>query len=567
MTPIPKEVKETVSSGTSINSSKGGASGASSIANGGGNKLGADTGVLKYTPLDEIAPGVARLTETFHKTQKTHSIQFRLNQLRNLYFGIQDNVDAICDALYKDFHRVPSETKNLEIAHTLSELVHVMASLHKWTQPEAVTDLPTSMKTTPIYVEKIPLGTILIIAPFNYPMTLSISPIVGAIAAGNVVVYKPTELTPHFSKLICEILNKSLDKDIIYTINGGIPETTRALEQKYDKIMYTGNNMVGKIVAKKAAETLTPVILELGGKSPCFVLDDVKDKDLRVMAKRIVWGRFTNCGQTCVAVDYVLAHKSVKDKLVKEMVKVIEEVFFANIDKDDENYTHIIHQRAYDNLKKRLSDTNGNIVVGAKTDDASRFISPTIIDNVNWDDTTMASEIFGPILPVLTYTDLDDAVRNVVKHHDTPLAQYVFTSGSTSRKSNPQIDTITTGIRSGATLINDVLMHVSLSNAPFGGVGQSGMGAYHGLYSFKQFTHERTTMEQKLITEIALNARYPPFTDKKDALIGSSLTKHNGNVWFGRTGNVKVNGPNPIWSVWNGIAGLCSLTYKLVNSL
>lgn len=525
-----------------------------------------DEGVLPYTPLDEIPVRVARLTESFHKTRKTHSIQYRLNQLRNLYFAVKDNVDPLCDALYKDFYRLASETKNLEITGGLSELLHVMSSLHKWIQPEKVTDLPVSMLTTPVYIERVPLGTVLVISPFNYPFLLSLSSIVAALAGGNVVVFKPSELTPHFSKLFCEIVSNALDDDIFYAINGAIPETTKALEQKYDKIMYTGSTMVGTIIAKKAAETLTPVLLELGGKSPCFVLDDVKDKDLPTIARRIVWGRFTNCGQTCVAVDYVLAHASIKDKLVKAMVKVVEEEFYGSLNKDDRNYTHLIHDRAFANLSRVLDDTKGNVIVGGLRDESSRFFSPTIIDNCSWDDSTMKAELFGPLLPILTYTDLSVATAEVVQNHDFPLAQYIFTSGSTSRK-NPQVDQILTSVRSGGAVVNDVLMHFSLTNAPIGGVGASGQGAYHGYYSFRAFTHERTTMEQPLFNDFALAARYPPFNDKKDKLIQSSLSRHNGNVWFGRTGDVRYNGPNPLWSFWTGFTGICTLGYNLVNSL
>lgn len=523
--------------------------------------------VLEYTPLDEIPVGVARLRESFHTKQKTHSVQYRLNQLRNLYFGIKDNIDGICDALYKDFYRLRSETMNLEVAIGLNELLHVMSSLHKWVRPEKVTDLPLSMATTPVYIERVPLGVVLVITPFNYPFLLSLSSIVAALSGGNAVVFKPSESTPHFSKLFCEIVSNALDDDIFFAVNGGIPETTEVLDQKYDKIIYTGSTMVGTLIAKKAAETLTPVLLELGGKSPAFILDDVKDKDIPVIARRIVWGRFTNSGQTCVAIDYVLAHASVKEKLVKAIVKVVEEEFYGSLTKDDENYTHLIHDRAFDNLSKVLDDTKGDVVVGGLRDKATRFISPTVIDNCTWGDSTMRAELFGPLLPILTYTDLSDAISNVTRYHDTPLAQYIFTSGSTSRLSNPQVDQILKSVRSGDAVINDVLMHFGLSNAPVGGIGSSGQGAYHGYYSFLAFTHERTIMEQALYKDFALAARYPPFNDKKNKLIQTSLSKNNGNVWFGRTGDVRADGPNALWSLWNGFTSVCSLGYHFVNSL
>ena len=524
--------------------------------------------VLSSTPLDQIEANVARLHKRFHsETNKLALVQFRLNQLRNLYFAVKDNIDAICDALKKDFGRSASESKNLEIAPGLSELLHTMSLLHKWIKPEKVTDLPLSMKSTPIYVERIPLGVILIITPFNYPFFLSLAPIAGAIAAGNAVVYKPSELTPNYSALISQLFSEALDEDIFYVVNGAIPETTKALEQKYDKIMYTGNNMVGTIVAKKAAETLTPVILELGGKSPAIVLPDVTDKHLNTIARRIVWGRFTNAGQTCVAVDYVLVHESLRAKLVAQMKKVVQEQLYPNVSKDDPSYTHIIHQRAYNNLKEVIKSTKGDVVVGGDTDDASRYIGPTIIDNASWTDSSMKNELFGPILPVLSYKTLDDAIESLTRNHDTPLAQYIFTSGSTSRKANKSIDQIVRRVRSGATVVNDVLLHVALVNAPFGGVGNSGHLNYHGWYSFRAFTHERTVMEQKLWNENVLSVRYPPFNDKKDRAVALSMDKYNGNVWFGRKGDVRIGGPSTFFGFWAGIAGVAALGAAVVSAL
>ncbi|KAK6457509.1 aldehyde dehydrogenase [Scheffersomyces xylosifermentans] len=523
--------------------------------------------VLQHTALKDIPVGVKRLHDAFHQKQKSHSVQYRLNQLRNVYFKIKDNIDPICEALLKDFHRVPAETKNLEISGGLAELVHTMASLHKWVKPEPVTDLPLTLKSQPVFIERIPLGVVLIISPFNYPFFLSLSAIIGAIAAGNAVVFKPSELTPHFSQLFTELLTEALDEDIFFAINGGIPETTAALDQKYDKIMYTGNNTVGTIIAKKAAETLTPVILELGGKSPAFILDDVTDKDLQVAARRIAWGRFTNAGQTCVAVDYVLVPEDKKAKFVNAIVKVLGEEFYPELNKDNKDLTHVIHDRAFANITNIIKTTKGKIVFGGKSDAESRFIEPTVIDNVDWDDSTMSGEIFGPVLPILTYTNLSESLSKLQSRHDTPLAQYIFTSGPTSRTKNPQIDTILKAVRSGGTIVNDVLMHVALVNAPFGGIGNSGQGAYHGWFSFRHFTHERTTMEQKLWNDFLLAPRYPPFTAKKNAVLDVAQSQYNDKVWFGRTGDVKVSGPSTLFSTWTGIAGVAALVYYFVGAL
>ncbi|KAK6204885.1 aldehyde dehydrogenase [Scheffersomyces amazonensis] len=523
--------------------------------------------VLQYTPLDEIPIGVKKLKDTFHKSQKTHSIQYRLNQLRNVYFKIKDNIDNITESLEKDFHRAPSETQNLEVVVGLNEIVHTMSSLHKWTKPEPVSGLPLALSTNPIYIERIPVGVVLIISPFNYPFLLSFSAIIGAIAAGNVVVFKPSELAPNFANLFSKLLQEALDDDIFYVIHGGVDETTKALEQKYDKIMYTGNNFVGTIIAKKAAETLTPVILELGGKSPAFVISDVKDKDIPTIARRIVWGRFVNAGQTCVAVDYVLVHDSIHDKLVAAIKKVIEEEFYPNLKDSSESYTHLIHDRAFDNLSTIIKTSKGKLITGGETNKSSRFISPTVIDNVDWNDSTMKQEIFGPILPILTYSNLQSALEDVISHHDTPLAQYIFTGGSANRHSNAQINSIVTAIRSGATMINDVILHVGLVNAPFGGIGSSGYGNYHGIYSFRAFSHERTTFEQKLWNDVALKARYPPYTEKKDKLFQTSQTAYGGNVWFGRTGDVKVGGPGSIFSAFYGFIGIGKLISDFIAAV
>ncbi|KAI5959775.1 HFD1 [Candida pseudojiufengensis] len=518
----------------------------------------------KYTELKDIPIGVDKIREGFH-SGKTHSIQFRLNQIRNLYFAIKDNQLKIIQALSQDFNRVSSETKNYEISTGLNEMLFTMSQLHKWSKPEPVSDLPLNLLTNPVYIERIPLGVVLVIAAFNYPFFVSISPIVGALAAGNTVVFKPSELTPRFSKLFVDILTKALDPDIFFAVNGAVPETTELLNQKVDKIIYTGSGLVGKIIAKKAAETLTPVILELGGKSPAFVLDDVTDKDLTVIARRIAWGRFANAGQTCIGVDYVYVAESKHEKFVTELRKVITEEFYPNVNKNDKNFTHLIHDRAFEKMSKIISNTKGNIIVGGESDAETRYFAPTVVDNVTWEDSTMQDEIFGPILPILTYKNLNEACHKIIQNFDTPLALYIFTSKSTSPSTNPQIKTITTSIRSGGLIINDVLMHIALHNAPFGGVGTSGYGSYHGKYSYRAFTHERTVIEQKFWNDSILAARYPPFSNSKDKLVKSSQELYGGRVWFGRKGNVNVDGPSTFFSGWTNALGLVNIVKDFVG--
>lgn len=523
--------------------------------------------IMSFTPIEEIPSLVQKLRENYHGELKSHSLQFRLNQLRNIYFAVHDNINEICDALQRDFGRAPTETITLEYAPLMKEIVHIMAHLHEWMRPEPVTNLPISMKMNPIYIEKEPLGVVLVIAPFNYPLLLSLSSLVAAIAAGNSVVLKISELTPHFTTLLTRILSKALDPTTFAMINGGIAETTALLEQKFDKIMYTGSIAVGTIIAKKAAETLTPVLLELGGKSPAFVLDDVTDADIDVVARRICWGRFTNAGQTCVAIDYVLVPEKLKEKLVRAIVKVVNEQFYPLLDAKDPTYTHVIHMRAFESLKKMIEQTKGTIVAGGHTNISTRYISPTVIDDVDWDDSTMKQEIFGPVLPILSYSDLKLAVREVVRRHDTPLALYIFTSGPTGRAKNKQVDYIRSAVRSGGAIVNDSILHVALDNAPFGGIGNSGQGSYHGYYSFRAFTHERTIMEQNLNTDFALKVRYPPYEDKKTMAMRQSMTAYNGRVWFNRTGDVSLGGPGLIWSAWTSLLGVGALLYHVVNAI
>lgn len=522
--------------------------------------------ILEYTPTEEIPEIVQRLRTSFHKERKTHSLQFRLNQLRNIYFALKDNISDLSDALYKDFSRAPSETMNLEYAPFMSELVHTMANLHNWSKLEPVKDLPLNLKTAPVYIERVPLGTVLVISPFNYPLLLTLSSLIGALSAGNCVVLKVSELVPNFAALLTKMLTECLDPSVFAMVNGGIAETTALLDQKFDKIMYTGSTAVGTIIAKKAAETLTPVLLELGGKSPAFVLDTVTDKDIKIIARRIVWGRFTNAGQTCVAIDYVLADEKIKEKLVAAIKHVVEEEFYSTLKSSDTSFTHIVHERAFGNISKMIKETKGTVVTGGKTDLESRFISPTVIDNVDWDDSTMQQEIFGPILPILTYTSLENAIDEVVKRHDTPLALYIFTSGSTLRKNDKQIDLIRLRIRSGGTIVNDSILHVALPNAPFGGIGQSGQGAYHGFHSYKAFTHERTTIESSLMTEFTSKVRYPPTSTSKDRVLQAAIIPYNENVWFSRTGNVGISGPSLMWSVWHRISEISALVYRFATA-
>lgn len=496
---------------------------------------------LTFTPIESIKPGVDRVRKGFHSTQRSHSLQFRLNQLRNFYFALSDNIDALSDALLADFRRSVVETKFLEIGGGLKQVLHMMSKLEEFAKPEKVIDIPSTMQNQPVFIEKIPLGVILIISPFNFPLILSIGAIAGAIAAGNAIVFKPSESTPRCSEIFTKILSDALDPDFFFAVNGGIEETTELLNQKFDKIMYTGNARVGKIIAQKAAETLTPVILELGGKSPVIVLDDIEPEKIPMIARRIAWGRFMNCGQTCIAVDYVLAPESIKDALVKEMVRIIKEEFYPQVKSGHADYTHIINQRAFNRITGMIDNSKGNIAVGGDRDENTCYIHPTIIDNIDWDDSTMEDEIFGPLLPVISYTDLKKEIKELTSRHDCPLNQYIFTNNP-NRSENKDLDFTLKSVRSGAAMVNDVVMTVTLSNAPFGGVGQSGYGSYHGKFSYRAFSHERTFIEETLATDDHLSWRYPSVTAEKEKLtakdIPNDMVIPSESVWFKRYDDV-----------------------------
>lgn len=520
-----------------------------------------------YTEVLAIKPGVARVRAGFN-THKTKLLQFRLNQLRNLYFAVHDHQEAFAHALYQDFHRLETETRIAEIHTVLKNILYAMANLHQWIQPEAVSDLPINLRTNKVYTERIPYGVVLVMGAYNYPVHVTLSPLAGAIAAGNAVVLKPSEQTPRFSQLLTEVLTRALDPDVFWMVNGGVPETQALLDEKFDKIIFTGSPTVGTIVAKKAAETLTPTCLELGGKSPAIVLLDVKDKDIDTIAKRIVWGRFTNGGQTCIADDYVLVHQSRHKRLVEAMKRAVEELY-PNLTPDSPDYTHMVLSRAYDGIIDLITTSKGTVVTGGVTDADrnTRFVPPTILDDVLWTDSLMKREIFGPVLPVVVYDLLPDACARIVNYHDTPLALYIFTSGPTARGKNPQVDLIRRLVRSGGTIVNDTLIHGVLFNAPFGGIGSSGTDAYGGKWSYDNFTHERVTIEQKLWNEFMVGVRYPPFNEKKGKALQYALQEYGGHVWFNRSGDVPIDGPLSFFKLWAGVTGTACLILAFAQAL
>ncbi|KAK9472032.1 aldehyde dehydrogenase [Dipodascopsis tothii] len=384
----------------------------------------------------------------------------------------------------------------------LAEIDHIIRNVSSWARPHAAYASLLAFSVSSSYTEPIPYGTVLIIAPFNYPLMLSVSPVAGALAAGNAVVLKPSELTPRFTDALVDVLTAALDPAVFAAFTGGPEVSTALLDCKFDKILFTGGAGVGRIVARKAAETLTPVLLELGGKSPAFVTPSAAGS-LRTTARRLVWGALLNAGQTCTSVDYVVAHDSVYDALLEHIRDVIANEFYPN-DTAEAHLSFLVNDRAYARVSGLLDATAGHVELFGKPDPARRFMPPALVSAVDWSDPLMADELFGPLIPVLRYTDLADAVAHVAGPLATPLAVYVF---STVRAEQ---ELVLAAVPSGQAVINDVTLQVANYALPFGGVGTSGMGGgYHGHASFLAFSHQRACIRSGFWNEFALSVRYP----------------------------------------------------------
>ena len=442
-------------------------------------------------------PELIQAQRKFFATGKTRDRDFRIQQLQSLERAIVANQENIVAAVQSDLGRAAFEAY-FEIA-TLSEIKLALKQLKKWMKPRRVA---TSVDVFPAsaWVQPEPLGIALIIGPWNYPFQLMMSPLVGAIAAGNCAILKPSEYAPEMSKVVTELVRSTFDSDYIAVVEGDVQTSQELLAQKFDHIFFTGGTEIGRIVMQAAAKHLTPVTLELGGKSPCFVDASVR---LDYAAKRIAWGKFINAGQTCIAPDYVLVDAAVKDEFIVQLRKAIGELYGEN-PAVSPDYARIVNQRQLDRLKSLLG--SGTVVIGGQVNDADRYLAPTVLDNVNWNDGVMESEIFGPILPILTYENLDNAIA-LVNERPKPLALYIFSKSDTVQT------TIVNTISSGGVCINDTVLQVSVGNLPFGGVGESGTGSYHGKASFDTFSHDRSFLKRSILFD--LDWRYAPYTDDR----------------------------------------------------
>ena len=433
----------------------------------------------------------------FFNSQKTKNIKFRKRALQQLKEGIIKNEDLMYEAIYKDFGKSKFDTFTTEISFVLKEIEFYLKNLTSLSSPKKVrTNLANQVGSSKIYSE--PLGNTLVIGAWNYPYQLSLSPLIAAVAAGNTCILKPSEVAENSMKAMVKIINENFPREYLFAVEGGVEEITGILELKFDKIFFTGSTKVGKIVYEAAAKNLTPVTLELGGKSPAIV---AASANLEVAAKRIVWGKFLNAGQTCVAPDYILVDERVKESLVTSLKKYIQKFSYKA---DSEQYTQIINDKNLERLIKMIDPEN--VFYGGNFDAKKRFIEPTILQNVTWEDSVMQEEIFGPILPVLTYKNFNEALLQISKH-EKPLAAYLFTNNSEEK------DLFTSRISFGGGCINDVVMHLSNDHLPFGGVGNSGIGNYHGKFGFDTFSHQKAILERATWGEPDL--KYPPYSEKK----------------------------------------------------
>ena len=431
----------------------------------------------------------------FFNLNSTKDISFRKEQLKKLNKVIVDHEKDIVNALNKDLGKSEFESYSTEIGMVLSEISYALKHIDNWTKVEKVKTPMTNFKSKS-YIYPEPYGNVLIISPWNYPFQLTLLPLVGAVAAGNTAIIKPSSSSIHTSKIMEKIINENFPEEFIHVLDAKSKESRKVLDEKFDYIFYTGSPSVGKMVMKKAAENLTPITLELGGKSPCIV---DKEGDLELFAKRITWGKLLNSGQTCVAPDYLYVHKDIKEEFIKYLIKYIEE-FYGKDMENNEDYVRIINEKHFNRLNNLID--RDKVIYGGNSDLEKLYIEPTIMDNVNWNDKVMAEEIFGPIFPILEYDSIVEVIEEI-KKRPRPLALYIF---STNEKI---IDKVINNISFGGGCINDTIMHLTNPNMPFGGIGNSGMGSYHGKYSFDTFTHYKSISNKSLSPDIEM--RYPPY--------------------------------------------------------
>lgn len=437
---------------------------------------------------------------SFYFSGATKNIEFRKAQLLKLKATIQKYEKDITAALKLDLNKSEFEAYATEIGIVLDSITHMVKNIDEWAMPIAV-KTPVHFQPGKSYIVRDPYGTVLIIGPFNYPFQLVMEPLLGAIIGGNTAIIKPSEATVHTTKIIKQIIAETFEENYIHVVEGEKDEVEALIHASFDFIFFTGSVATGKVIMRAAADRLTPIVLELGGKSPAIV---DQTANLQVAAKRIVWGKFTNNGQTCVAPDYVLVHSSVYKKFMKILKQTIT-AFYGENPQQSDDYGRIVHVRHFDKLNTILEAEAERITFGGTADREDLYIAPTIVEGAGWDSKVMEDEIFGPILPIMAYNDLANAIH-AIRRLPKPLAAYLFTENDNAREYFLQ------ELPFGGGCINDIMAHVGNTHLPFGGVGPSGMGAYHGEASFECFTHPKSILQRS--TKLATNLLFPPYKQK-----------------------------------------------------
>ncbi|MEZ4970977.1 MAG: aldehyde dehydrogenase [Flavobacteriaceae bacterium] len=431
----------------------------------------------------------------FFASQKTKDVTFRKDALKRLQKEIMVREDDIAEAIYQDFKKPKFETLAAETQFVLAELKLTLRNIHNWSKPARK---PTTLMNWPSsdWIYREPYGAVLIIAPWNYPFQLAFAPLIAAVAAGNTVVVKPSEVTPHTASIISEIISVVFEPEHVSVAEGGVEVSQKLLKEKWDYIFFTGSTRVGQIVYEAAAKHLTPVTLELGGKNPTIVDETAS---INLAAKRIVWGKFLNAGQTCIATDYILVHENVKDDLVAALKQNITKCYGEDIEQSPD-FSRTVSKGHYNGLKKMLEGQK--ILFGGDSNDEDNYLAPTLVNEPKLDSKLMQGEIFGPILPIIAYTNEADIERHII-NYGKPLATYIFSNRKSFQKK------IIDRYSFGGGAINDTVIQITNKNLPFGGVGASGIGAYHGKRSFDLFSHQKAIIKKANWLDVPL--RYPPY--------------------------------------------------------
>ncbi|KAI1850655.1 hypothetical protein JX265_004365 [Neoarthrinium moseri] len=494
---------------------------------------------FEATPLDEI-PKIAALHRSTFKSQKTKDVQYRLVQLRKLYWGLLDLTDKFVESMKQDLNKSAHESHMMEVGWAIQDCLYTLQHLEKWAADEKPEDVALQYSMLNPRIRKEPLGAVLIIGTYNFPVNLNVCPLIGAIAAGCPAVLKPSEGAPATAVVLKELVEKYLDPEAYTVVNGYVPETTALLNEKWEKIFYTGGVNVAKIISKKAAETLTPVTLELGGKNPAFVS---KYADLPLTARRLLWGKTVNAGQICMSANTVHVDREILDDFIRVLDATYKE-FFPNGAKASPDFARVVNQQHFDRMKKMLDNTKGKIVMGGETDRDDLFIAPTAVLVDSADDSMVQEESFGPIWSILPYDSLDSALNVAQEIDPTPLSLMTF-----GRKA--ENDKVLGTMTSGGASINDAYMHGAIVNMPFGGVGTSGTGAYRGKASFDTFSHRRTVTETPGWMDKLLSVRYMPFSQSE---LKQYQWMNSQKPDFDRDGK-KITGPGYwVWLVF-GLGG------------